>query len=220
MTEARKHGVLTDELPCADDGSIREVFFNLTERHKYEQMWQFDQYRKVSPAEAISEEIVKHFPVEDDANGKAMRMIDFGCGTGRILDRFIGLGYDVLGVDIAHNCLDTDMRNRVPLLVADLTSLPGSVQGDFGICVDVLEHLPTAQMHAALANIARAAPRGCFIRVTNLPEPPFQIDKSLHLTLWDCDEWADALVRHFRVVHFSALREDSKLVRYSFFCVK
>lgn len=202
---------------------IREIFFNIAERDKYERIWTHPEYRKTSPAEVITDEIIRRIPkyLENRPNDKRC-IIDFGCGTGRVLDHFIDDGCDVLGIDIAHNCLDEYMRQRVPLLIADLTSLPQSVQGDYGICVDVLEHIPTHQVHAAINNIARAAPQGCFIRVANFPEThgPRLLNMPLHLTLWTRQQWAQALATHFRVVQALALKEDSKPERYSFWCMR
>ena len=197
----------------------REIFFNPYERYKYEEMWKFHQYRTTSPAEVICDHIATLFRANYISGS---RLIDFGCGTGRILDHFIDAGYDVLGVDIAHNCLDEAMRQRVPLLIADLTSLPKSVKGDFGICVDVLEHLPPSQVNAAIDNIARAAPHGCFIRVANFPETHGQnlIAEDLHLTLWCRNTWESELRKSFDGVAYLPLKEDSKPERYSFWCVK
>lgn len=195
---------------------LQPIAFNTDERLKYETAWTHDSYRLRSPAEHIFHHIMPLMPRWKTA------YLDFGCGTGRILEFLQEAGHDVLGIDIAHNCLDAAMRDRVPLLIADLSNLPPHVHGECGICVDVLEHLPPETVHQTVSNIAQAVSDRCFIRVANFPESHGKLYGTgpLHLTLMSREHWHALLELSFRRVDFIPLKEDESPVRYSFMCYK
>lgn len=65
------------------------------------------------------------------------RVLDAGCGTGRVAIELAARGFDVVGVDLDPRMLDTG-RAKAPHLrwiEADLTALPPAVGADFDLVV-------------------------------------------------------------------------------------
>ena len=69
-------------------------------------------------------------------------------------------GKEIDLVDIAANCLDAGID--MPLIVTPLWDLPADLSGDFGVCCDVMEHIPTDKVDDVLSGIAKAVPRAWF----------------------------------------------------------
>lgn len=187
----------------------------MDERKKYEQIWQHPDYRRVSPAETVFGFIETQF------TGVGM-LIDFGCGTGRALRRLRQTSrFNVVGVDIAYNCLDEDVQGCFPFVVSAIEDLPRCLlRCDYSICIDVLEHLPFEEVDTAIARIHEATERKAIIRVANFEENhggPL-IGMPLHLSLMDAHRWDAMLARRFRKVHRVLLDEDTAPERYTFVC--
>ena len=71
------------------------------------------------------------------------KLVDFGCGTGRHLTLFAGLGFDVTGVDLSPHMLET-CRSKLAaaglsarLILRDFTGLDSGDVGlfDYGVCM-------------------------------------------------------------------------------------
>jgi 2-polyprenyl-3-methyl-5-hydroxy-6-metoxy-1,4-benzoquinol methylase len=79
---------------------------------------------------------------------KDARILDVGAGEGALVERYRGIGFDVVGVDSA---FDSELVTR-----ADLLSLPFEA-GTFDVvlCLDVLEHIELLSQPRAVAEIAR-----------------------------------------------------------------
>ena len=104
------------------------------------------------------------------------RALDFGCGTGRS-SRFLGgLGFDVVGVDIAEPMLAL-ARERDPAgdyrLVPD-GDLSGLAAGSFDLVLSAFtfDNIPTRERKVALfRSLARLlAPRGRIVNLVSSPE--------------------------------------------------
>lgn len=161
----------------------------LSEREKYQRMWTMPEYREFAPGErfvGVFEDIVK------PPSGSSV--IDFGCGTGRMSVALANKGYDVTLVDFASNARDQSAA-ALPFFEFDLTEeMP--LRADYGVCTDVLEHIPPASTHRALRAILESTPR-LFISVdTKLDLMGGQIGQDLHLTLMHHDEWRSLLSRY------------------------
>ncbi|MCA9422900.1 MAG: class I SAM-dependent methyltransferase [Nitrospira sp.] len=87
-------------------------------------------------------------------NGVA-RIVDVGCGDGRLTQVLAERGYDVMGVDPSPTAL---ARLRVPHKrgSAEALDFPDN-SFDVAICTEVLEHLPDAIMIGALSELQRVA---------------------------------------------------------------
>lgn len=84
------------------------------------------------------------------------RILDAGCGIGRLTRQLLRAGADVVALDFAHARLRhlraQAPRGRLALAQADLTRLPLSPMAAFDaiVCTQVLEHLPTPEARQAL----------------------------------------------------------------------
>lgn len=124
----------------------------LTERDKYRKMWRFDAYREVSPGEGLVDLFLRTAAPEP---GKMI--VDFGCGTGRAALALARAGHEVLAQDFADNCRDQEAL-ALPFMEWDLTR-PNPVRAPYGLCTDVLEHVPEADVDKVLDNLIEATPR-------------------------------------------------------------
>lgn len=164
---------------------------SLPERDKYRLLWQFDGYRDYSPGE----EAVEAFLAQVKPDGL---VIDFGCGTGRASIKLAKAGLDVFLIDFADNCRDEEAQ-ALPFLEWDL-SKPIPVSAPYGICADVMEHIPTDQVEAVIANIMVSAEKVFFQIATREDEFGAVIHQTLHHTVQPHEWWAGVLGRHGKIV--------------------
>lgn len=159
------------------------------EREKYERVWTFPSYRRVSPGE---QEVGRAFYVMECAKlGRSL--IDYGAGPGRATYHFQTMGLDVLAVDHAANALETE----VPFRQACLWDMPGDLgPSDFAFCCDVMEHIPPEKVDAVLEGIARRTKVAAFFRIALHPDSmgARTIGEPLHLTVQPAEWWLDRLM--------------------------
>lgn len=164
-----------------------------SERDKYKAMWAFDVYREISPAERHIDELLDFVPPGAD-------VIDFGCGTGRASVHMAKHGRFPLLLDIADNCRDDEAKD-LPFRECDL-SQPLDVRAEFGICCDVMEHLPPDHVDTVIANIAKAVEH-CYFRIEFDPDGMGAlINQPLHLSVHPQEWWQDSLKNHFSAVAY------------------
>lgn len=163
------------------------------EKAKYEKIWNISLYRKV----CISERFIKIIPslLNMKQGGK---LIDFGCGTGRTSQIMKGLGYSVVGVDHAKNCLDRNVD--IDFVEACLWDLPESLSGDYGLCTDVMEHIPEEKVSDVLESIKRSVPICFFCIDDEVDLMGDAIGERLHLTIKPMSWWYKKLRSHFGYV--------------------
>jgi hypothetical protein len=160
-----------------------------SERAKYEQIWNVGAYRTVSPGLEDVERAIALLDMPEAAS-----VADFGCGTGRAAGYLAKAGYLAIGVDIASNCLEaTDVAFfRAPLW--DMSSVP---RVDYGICTDVLEHIPTERVRDTLREIHSKVDRACYLNIDTIPDSfGVNIGQALHLTVMSHESW-EALLKEF-----------------------
>lgn len=119
--------------------------------------------------------IVKFVP------SSARRVLDAGCGTGRLTPHFQELseskieGVYYLGVDLADKLLDKAKKNypEADLRVMDVRSLKlASGSFDAVLCINVLKHLHRHEVGFAFSELVRVSAKGAtiIIRVPIIPE--------------------------------------------------
>ncbi len=166
------------------DGLLQHMYTtppeNLTERDKYRLMWQMDSYRVLSPGECVVSLFLEMVKPEG-------LIIDFGCGTGRASTALDKLGHKVLLVDFADNCRD-DEALSLPFLEWDLTR-PLPPRANYGICCDVMEHIPPEDVEKVILNIMASA-ETVFFQISTVPDAFGKlIGQPLHLSVHDHDWW-------------------------------
>ena len=168
------------------------------EQSKYTTVWQHEEYRQFSPGLRACD--LFHLP-EVIAKLGARRVLDAGCGSGKLMRKLIeALGVDVTvhGFDIAENCLDpwfSEIRDEV-LHVGCLwepADLPGVY--DVVLCTDVLEHIPTERIPAVLANLRAATGQLCYLAVALFADGFGEriLGQPLHLTVKPPEWWLEQL---------------------------
>ena len=157
----------------------------MSEKEKYQKMWEFEQYRTVAPGEHCIERFL------DVAKPTAeSRIIDFGCGTGRASVQLAKLGYKPLLVDFVVNSRDPEALD-LPFVQADLKKLPDGIYSNYGFCTDVLEHIDTPEVGEVIESIMGHC-RECFFQVSMVPDNCGQlIGQELHLTVKPFEWWLD-----------------------------
>lgn len=157
-----------------------------TEADKYRRIWELDEYRLRSPGERLLPEIISELGMSPESG----TVIDFGCGCGRMTKKLEEMGYDILGVDHAENCLDPDLK--IQFCLANLWELPYLI-ADYGICCDVMEHIPIEFVDAVLAGIHKSVPKA-FFNISFAPDGHgVLIGEVLHMTVRPPSWWEERL---------------------------
>ena len=159
---------------------------DLKEADKYRLMWGTESYREFSPGEVVVPVILEVLKPEG-------LVLDFGCGTGRAALGLSRAGCDVLCIDFADNCRDEEAMG-LPFLQWDLTR-PLPPHANYGICTDVMEHIPTDDVETVVGNIMAAADN-VFFQISTVPDlMGALIGQDLHLTVRPHHWWAELLGR-------------------------
>jgi hypothetical protein len=160
---------------------------NMTERDKYRTLWQFDTYRIYSPGEELVPVAAANFTAPGP-------VIDFGCGTGRAALALKDAGFDVLLVDFASNCRDEEAAD-LPFIEWDLSRKGLPYRAPYGICSDVMEHIPADQVSSVVHTIMSSAGKVAF-QISTTPDAfGGMIGTPLHLSVHDASWWRALFVR-------------------------
>lgn len=171
---------------------------------KYGAMWEKPEYRIVSPGE----EWVGLFLARCQPHRNA-HIIDFGCGTGRASLKLATMGYKVTMVDFVNNSLDQQVRDamnsgqyQLEFLKHDLEK-PLPIFAEFGICADVMEHIPTMRVDKVIGNALKAAQHVFFGICTEDDACGDLIGETLHMTVRPYSWWLKKIALQDAVVHWS-----------------
>jgi len=171
------------------DGLIQHMHHTpaaeLSEVEKYHLIWEFDEYKQVSPGEKIAQFYVDNFKPEG-------KVIDFGCGTGKGSIQLKKHGLEPVLIDFAPNgrikealdfqFFECDLTKKIP------------IQGKYGFCTDVMEHIPTEDVPKVIGNIMESAEE-VFFQISLLDDMWGDLIKvNLHLTVKPHDWWASLFV--------------------------
>jgi 2-polyprenyl-3-methyl-5-hydroxy-6-metoxy-1,4-benzoquinol methylase len=176
------------------------------EKQKYEKLWgTIPEYRDTSAADTLTEVFLKHYHAQILTGD---RVIDFGCGAGRSAIDLLDATLRADLVDFAENCLDDEIfletvgRNPgAKFWECCLWDLPSELRpAKWGICFDVLEHIPTYQVDSVLTNLASKVTQGLLVAI-DLQEDQFgeTVGETLHLTVKPASWWETQILAHFRI---------------------
>lgn len=172
---------------------------------KYGKMWEHDIYRAHSPGEQF---VPNFLAIAKPRPGASI--IDFGCGTGRASLMLAKAGYKVTAVDFVRNSLDAHVKefvqnnpDKLQFIKADLEQ-PIKVAAEYGICTDVMEHIPQIKVGQVFRNILTAA-QNVFFAICTIPDSCGRhIGEPLHLTVQEYPWWADQLIKRECIIQHSA----------------
>jgi SAM-dependent methyltransferase len=160
------------------------------EREKYEQIWNVEIYSKTSPA------FHKFFDEVKSVINPGDKVVEFGCGTGYGLAE-IAKTHEVLGIDIANNCLSANVPFKQACIWEPMTD-----RGDVGFCVDVMEHIPTDKIEQTFKEIMECVPRCLFIPCLLDDRLGHKhIGEALHLTIKPAEWWLAVAAQFGTVEH-------------------
>ena len=166
----------------------------ITEREKYELVWgQVDRYGKdwMNPglAGSIKRWITAAIP-------KGATVMDFGCGNGSSLAWLASSGYEPSGVEIARNA-----TVRTDVIIGDLRKIPALPESSFGLCTDLMEHIPTADVDRVLQLISATVVSRClFVIARDQDKDGAAIGQELHLTRKPREWWDEHILKWFKSV--------------------
>lgn len=162
----------------------------VAEAEKYTTVWAHGEYRTVSPGMLEVNEAFKQMGCQP---GESLN--DYGSGPARATKWFEMQGLNVLGIDIAPNACETDVRViHTPLW--DMVDVPVS---DYGFCCDVMEHIPPEKVRIVLAGIKARTRKEAWFRIATRPDVmgPKLIGSPLHLTILTGAEWVACMRDHW-----------------------
>jgi Protein of unknown function DUF115 len=146
----------------------------LTEKDKYRLMYASESYREESPGE-------RQVPLIMELLKPEGKIIDFGCGTGRAGVALAKHGLSPFLIDFADNCRDEEAVS-LPFLEWDMTQ-PIPQTAKFGMCCDVMEHIPPDDVAVVIENIMASAEQVFFMISTIQDMWGEMIGCELHLTV-------------------------------------
>lgn len=164
------------------------------ERDKYQDYWKLEAERKRSPGMRAIDGFIQ---IAERAGWRSV--LDIGCGTGRTAATLLDAGFDVMATDIAANCLNGDLKDKLAdrFVTAPAWNLPfDDDQFDVIFCCDVLEHIPTELVEVTLSEMGRVAPWlyaeiASFNRTVGYKKQPLKV----HLTVEPIEYWLEQMER-------------------------
>jgi len=120
---------------------------------------------------------------------KPIKILELGCGNGKLCNFLSEMDLDVTGVDIALAPAVYD-RSKYKFIKHDLTEFPYPFEdNEFDYCLnfDVMEHLPEDKVIGVLKEMARIS-RGIIVKIACSGKPP------LHITVKSPGWWLNQLI--------------------------
>lgn len=165
-----------------------------SERIKYEKVFAFPGYGTKGHGAPVAPLFFQR--------SKPSLMADFGCARGASLKPYLDAGYEVIPIDHC-DVLDETIRknpNVLPLVKANLwaDNLP---KVSYGICTDVMEHIPEEYVSRVIENISKSVQHGCLWTICHVKDVwGYKIQDTLHLTIKPRTWWTQELNKYWPVV--------------------
>lgn len=151
-------------------------------------LWSVDQNRYWESGRFQAQQITQYAP-------EGARVVDFGCGNGRLTIPLVQLGYDVLAVDSSATMLDRLEKNARAAGVgvtgaqsdgSDLTTILGRKKADVIVARAVLIHHDYDGVRRLVTDLAKALKKGGHL-VADWPlsQRPGERDSWISVTTWN-----------------------------------
>lgn len=159
------------------------------ERVKYAEVWQHPDYHKFSPG---LENVERFMSVVQPDMTRYNSLIDIGCGAGIAGLEFASRGFHVNYLDITDAALSPEVdRSRFiqAVLWENAWTRHRALGWDYGLCCDVMEHIPPEYTMLCIDRILSAC-RTAWFSICNLPDNFGRlIGQPLHLTVQPYSWW-------------------------------
>ena len=122
---------------------------------------------------------------------KPIKILELGCGNGKLCNFLSEMDLDITGVDIVLSPTIYD-RSMYKFIQHDLTEFPYPFEdNEFDYCInfDVMEHLPEDKVCGVLKEMARIS-RCVIVKIACSGSPP------LHITVKSPGWWVDKLIEN------------------------
>jgi len=172
----------------------------MDEKEKYEKVWaECSRYGKDWTDRGLGRPYKVPFLKEVP---RGSTVFDFGCGNGSSLSWMKSQSFYPLGVEIAANATLPRYSNDVFLAdLRDTQALDIIGKAQYGLCTDLMEHIPTDDVDLVLENISEHISIGVMFGIARLPDlDGVSLGLELHLTIADRDWWDEKLLRYFSQV--------------------
>lgn len=158
----------------------------LSEKEKYERAWSHPEYRLACHSLLLWNVNRDWFPF------RFKNAIDLGCGLGHLVAVWNDQGIEAYGLDITSDCLHPNVLERWGhrFIEACLWHFALGQHFEFGICTDVMEHIPPTHVDRTLECMAAHCDEILF-KVAHSPSL-FHGD-TLHLTLQPASWWVSVM---------------------------
>lgn len=166
-----------------------------SERLKYEKVYQFPGYGALGHGLKLA-----HYMI-DRAKGRGI-LGDFGCGRGGSFPPYLAAGFTILPIDHVAALAPTWLGhpNVLPLVKANLWQGPLPAV-DYGLCTDVMEHIPEPHVAETVSTIAGAVKHGCLWSVCHVPDVwGKRIGDRLHMTVQPHAWWHAVFAKAWKTV--------------------
>lgn len=190
----------------------------IKEQEKYTKVWEIEGYGETSPSEQLGMHIMlasPYFKIPPSSTDFRKTITDYGSGCGRTSLRLKEAGYTVRMVDIANNSYCPEVKEalyketgKIPLrkimfYQRSLWNLKGIPKSNYGICCDVMEHIPTEKIEDVLNQISCFSNSYVFFQISCVPDTfssKYNDIKKLHLTVRKPKWWEKKLSKYFDII--------------------
>jgi ubiquinone/menaquinone biosynthesis C-methylase UbiE len=134
-------------------------------------------------------------------------VLEVGCGMGYGVIRFLQQNKKVKAIETCDYLLDSFLFSLVRLDVVtkgSAQSIPFPADTfDLVFCVEVLEHIPEADIHQAISEMVRVCKKYMFLTISTVPAKHFP-SLNLHETIKPTEWWDD----HFKAFRLKMTRKE------------
>ncbi len=128
------------------------------------------------------------------------RVLDAGCALGLLVEQLRLRGIEAEGVDISEFAINSAPEAIRPFVRVGSITEPFGQRYDLIVCIEVLEHMPSAEAERAIANFCQHSDDILF------SSSPLDFKEITHCNVRPVEHWAELFARHgfVRDVDFDA----------------